>query len=114
MSRNYMLTKRAAPKAARAVSQERKFEILRRPRITEKATNASQFGAYVFDVAVDASKPEIKAAVEEVFGVKVKAVNTLNQDGKKKRFRGKPGRRNDYKKAYVTLMPGQTLDAMQA
>ena len=114
MSRNYMLTKRAAPKAVRTVSQERKFEILRRPRITEKATNAAEFGAYVFDVAVDASKPEIKAAVEEIFGVKVKAVNTLNQDGKKKRFKGKPGRRNDFKKAYVTLEQGQTLDALQA
>lgn len=114
MSRNYMLTKRAAPAAARPVSQERKFEILRRPRITEKATNAAEHGAYVFDVATDASKPEIKAAVEEIFGVKVKAVNTLNQDGKKKRFKGKPGRRNDFKKAYVTLESGQTLDALQA
>ena len=114
MSRNYMLTKRAAPKVARAVSQERKFEILRRPRITEKATNVAAVGAYVFNVCVDATKPEIKAAVEEVFGVKVKAVNTLNQDGKKKRFRGRPGRRSDYKKAYVTLMPGQTLEAIQA
>ena len=114
MSRGFMLTKRAASSGAQAVSQERKFEILRRPRITEKATNAAAQGAYVFDVAVDASKPEIKAAVEDVFGVKVRAVNTLNQDGKKKRFRGKPGRRNDYKKAYVTLMPGQTLEAIQA
>ena len=114
MSRGFMLSKRAAGTAARAVSQERKFEVLRRPRITEKATNAAEFGAYVFDVASDATKPEIKAAVEEIFGVKVKAVNTRNQDGKKKRFRGKPGRRNDYKKAYITLMPGQTLEAVQA
>lgn len=114
MSRNYMLTKRAAPAPARAVSQERKFEILRSPRITEKATNAAALGSYVFNVAVDATKTEIKAAVEEIFGVKVKAVNTLNQDGKKKRFRGKPGRRNNYKKAYVKLMPGQTLEAIQA
>ena len=87
---------------------------MRSPRITEKATNAAAFGSYVFNVSVDATKPEIKAAVEEIFGVKVKAVNTLNQDGKKKRFRGKPGRRNDFKKAYVTLMPGQTLVAVQA
>ena len=114
MSRGFMLTKRAAPKRARVVSQERKFEILRSPRITEKATIAAQFGTYVFNVATDASKPEIKAAVEEIFGVQVKRVNTVNQDGKKKRFRGKPGRTNDFKKAYVTLMPGQTLEALQA
>ena len=114
MSRGFMLTVRATPKAARPVSNERKFEVLRRPRITEKATDAAQLGTYVFDVAADAAKPEIKAAVEQVFGVKVKAVNTLNQDGKKKRFRGRPGRRKAYKKAYVTLLPGQRLDALQA
>ena len=68
------------------------------PALRKRQPTPAEFGAYVFDVAVDATKPEIKAAVEEIFGVKVKAVNTLNQDGKKKRFRGKPGRRNDYKK----------------
>ncbi len=114
MSRGFMLSKRAAAKPARAVSQERKFEVLRRPRITEKATNVGEFGAYVFEVAVDATKPEIKAAVEQIFGVKVKTVNTLNQDGKRKRFRGRPGRRNHFKKAYITLMPGQSLEAVQA
>ena len=114
MSRGFMLTKRAGAKPARAISQERKFEILRSPRITEKATTAAEFGTYVFNVATDATKPEIKAAVEEVFSVQVKQVNTVNQDGKKKRFRGKPGRTSDFKKAYITLMPGQTLEALQA
>ena len=90
------------------------YEILRRPRITEKATNVAEHGAYVFDVAVDASKPEIKTAVEEIFSVKVKAVNTLNQDGKAKRFKGKPGRRDNFKKAYVTLEAGQSLEALSA
>ena len=114
MSRGFMLTKRAARSSARVVSMERKFEILRRPRVTEKATNVAEFGAYVFDVAIDATKAEIRAAIEQIFGVRVKSVNTLNQDGKKKRFRGKPGRRNHFKKAYVTLMPGQSLEAIQA
>ena len=88
----------------------RQYDVIRRPVITEKATMASEAGAVVFDVAADASKPEIKGAVEALFGVKVKAVNTLVRKGKVKRFRGRPGRRADVKKAYVTLEEGYAID----
>lgn len=86
------------------------YEVIRKPIITEKATLASENGAVVFQVAMDSTKPEIKAAVEEVFGVKVKAVNTTIIKGKTKKFRGRPGVRSDKKKAYVTLEEGQTID----
>jgi large subunit ribosomal protein L23 len=86
------------------------YDLIRKPVITEKATMASEAGAVVFEVAMDASKPEIKAAVEAVFNVKVKAVNTVIAKGKTKRFRGRPGERSDRKKAYVTLEPGNTID----
>lgn len=86
------------------------YDIIRRPVITEKATMASEGGAVVFEVARDATKPQIKQAVEALFGVKVKAVNTLVSKGKVKRFRGRPGRRADVKKAYVTLADGATID----
>ena len=86
------------------------YDVIRRPIITEKATMASENGAVVFQVAIDASKPVIKEAVEAVFGVKVKAVNTTITKGKVKRFRGRPGERSDVKKAYVTLEEGQTID----
>ena len=86
------------------------YDIIVKPVITEKATMASEAGAVVFQVARNASKPEIKAAVEAVFGVKVKAVNTTITKGKHKRFRGKPGTRSDVKKAYVTLEEGNTID----
>jgi large subunit ribosomal protein L23 len=88
----------------------RQYDVIRKPVITEKATMASEGGAVVFDVASDASKPEIKGAVEALFGVKVKAVNTLVRKGKVKRFRGRPGRRADVKKAYVTLEDGYAID----
>ena len=78
--------------------------------ITEKATMASEANAVVFEVAMDSNKPMIKEAVEAVFGVKVKAVNTSITKGKTKRFRGQPGRRKDVKKAYVTLEEGNTID----
>ena len=93
-----------------AVSRERMFTIIRAPLITEKATMLSERGQYVFKVAIDASKPEIKAAVEGLFGVKVIAVNTLVQKGKTKRFRGRPGVRSDVKKAFVKLAEGQSID----
>jgi large subunit ribosomal protein L23 len=86
------------------------YDVIRRPVITEKATMTSENGGVVFEVAMDASKPEIKAAVEAVFGVKVKAVNTTITKGKVKRFRGRPGVRSDVKKAYVTLEDGNTID----
>jgi large subunit ribosomal protein L23 len=86
------------------------YDVIKRPIITEKATMASEANAVVFEVAMSAAKPQIKTAVEEVFGVKVKAVNTVITKGKVKRFRGIKGRRNDVKKAYVTLEEGNTID----
>jgi large subunit ribosomal protein L23 len=86
------------------------YDIIRRPVITEKATMASESNAVVFEVAPEATKPLIKQAVEALFGVKVKAVNTVVTKGKNKRFRGRPGVRNDVKKAYVTLEEGHTID----
>ena len=86
------------------------YDVIRRPIITEKATLASESGAVVFEVDIDATKPEIKLAVEKLFNVKVKAVNTTVTKGKVKKFRGRPGRRKDVKKAYVTLVEGNTID----
>ena len=86
------------------------YDVIRKPVITEKATMASENGAVVFEVAIDAAKPQIKEAVEQLFGVKVKAVNTTITKGKQKRFRGQMGRRKDVKKAYVTLEDGNTID----
>ena len=86
------------------------YDVIRKPIITEKATTASETGAVVFEVAIDSNKPQIKEAVEALFGVKVKAVNTTITKGKTKRFRGMMGRRKDVKKAYVTLEDGNTID----
>ncbi|ABV92027.1 50S Ribosomal protein L25/L23 [Dinoroseobacter shibae DFL 12 = DSM 16493] len=86
------------------------YDVIRKPIITEKATLASENGAVVFEVAIDSNKPQIKEAVEALFGVKVKAVNTTITKGKTKRFRGTPGKRKDVKKAYVTLEEGNTID----
>jgi large subunit ribosomal protein L23 len=86
------------------------YDLIRKPIITEKATLASEGGAVVFEVAMDATKPEIKKAVEALFNVKVKAVNTTITKGKVKRFRGRPGKRRDVKKAYVTLVEGNSID----
>ena len=86
------------------------YDLIRKPIITEKATMASDAGAVVFEVHMDATKPQIKEAVEKLFNVKVKAVNTTVTKGKVKKFRGRPGRRNDVKKAYVTLVEGNTID----
>ncbi|AML50596.1 MULTISPECIES: 50S ribosomal protein L23 [Falsihalocynthiibacter] len=86
------------------------YDVIRKPIITEKATMVSENGAVVFEVAIDSNKPQIKDAVEALFGVKVKAVNTTITKGKTKRFRGRPGKRKDVKKAYVTLEEGNTID----
>ena len=86
------------------------YDVIRKPVITEKATMTSEAGAVVFEVAIDSNKPQIKEAVEALFGVKVKAVNTTVTKGKTKRFRGMMGRRKDVKKAYVTLEDGNTID----
>ncbi|MCI5042532.1 MULTISPECIES: 50S ribosomal protein L23 [Donghicola] len=86
------------------------YDVIRKPVITEKTTMASENNAVVFEVAIDSNKPQIKEAVEALFGVKVKAVNTTIAKGKTKRFRGIAGRRKDVKKAYVTLEEGNTID----
>ncbi|MBN9529465.1 MAG: 50S ribosomal protein L23 [Alphaproteobacteria bacterium] len=89
---------------------EKHYDIILSPVITEKATRVSEYNQVAFKVADDATKPEIKAAVEKLFNVKVTAVNTLVVKGKKKLFRGRPGQRSDYKKAIVTLAEGQKID----
>ena len=89
---------------------ERMYQVLVRPLVTEKTTLLSESGALAFEVAPDATKPEIKLAVETLYKTKVARVNTLNQKGKQKRFRGVLGSRSDVKKAYITLVEGQTLD----
>jgi len=86
------------------------YDVVRKPIITEKTTMASEYGAVVFEVAIDANKPQIKEAVEGLFGVKVKAVNTTITKGKTKRIRGQLGKRRNVKKAYVTLEEGNTID----
>ena len=92
------------------LTKDAMYRIIRAPVITEKATRGSAHNQVTFKVSLDASKPEIKAAVEGLFGVKVKAVNTLRTEGKKKLFRGMKGQRSDVKKAIVTLEAGQTID----
>ena len=92
------------------IGRERMFQTLLAPVITEKATALNEQSQVVFRVALDATKPEIKAAVEGLFGVSVVAVNTIVMKGKTKRFKGRPGRRSDWKKAMVRLAPGQSID----
>ena len=88
----------------------RHYDVIVSPAITEKSTLASEQNQVVFNVAKKATKPEIKAAVEALFSVKVTAVNTLVRKGKVKRFRGTVGRQSDVKKAVVTLADGQSID----
>jgi large subunit ribosomal protein L23 len=88
----------------------RHYDVIVSPAITEKSTMASEQNQVVFNVAKKATKPEIKAAVEALFGVKVTGVNTLVRKGKVKRFRGTIGRQNDVKKAIVTLADGDAID----
>lgn len=92
------------------MSDIRNYDVIVSPVITEKATMASEQNQVVFNVARDASKPEIKRAVEGLFGVKVKSVNTVLRKGKVKRFRGHLGKQSDVKKAIVTLVEGQAID----
>ena len=92
------------------MNQARMYDIIVAPVITEKSQRISEANQVVFRVRGDASKPEIKQAIEGLFNVKVTAVNTLNVKGKVKRFRGTVGRRSDWKKAIVTLAEGQSID----
>ncbi len=86
------------------------YDVLRSPVITEKATMASEYNQVMFNVARSATKPQIKEAVEKLFTVKVKAVNTLNRKGKVKRFKGRIGKQSDFKRAVVTLEEGHAID----
>jgi len=88
----------------------RHYDAVLSPIITEKTTIVSENNQVVFEVPLSASKPEIKEAVEQLFKVSVSAVNTMRVKGKTKRFRGRPGRRKDVKKAIVTLKDGDTID----
>ena len=92
------------------LNAERMYQVIVSPVVTEKATRLNEFSQVTFRVAIDATKPEIRAAVEQLFGVKVEAVNTVVMKGKTKRFRGREGRRSDWKKAVVRLQAGQTID----
>lgn len=92
------------------LSREQMFDIILAPVITEKSTNVSEHGQVVFRVPLTATKPEIKAAIEGLFKVKVTAVNTLRQKGKTKIFRGRRGQRSDFKKAIVSLAEGDKID----
>ena len=92
------------------MSEVRHYDVILAPVITEKSTLASEQNQVVFKVAGNATKPEIKSAVEGLFNVKVKAVNTLVRKGKIKRFRGMLGKQSDFKKAIVTLADGDTID----
>lgn len=101
---------RVIPRTAPKLSRQQMYDIIRGPVITEKATNVSEHSQVIFRVPLDADKRQVKAAVEGLFNVTVTAVNTIRMAGKAKRFRGRPGRRSDYKKAIVTLREGQRID----
>ncbi|MBL4645256.1 MAG: 50S ribosomal protein L23 [Hyphomicrobiales bacterium] len=92
------------------MSKLTEYDVIVSPVITEKSTLASEHNQVVFNVAPTATKPQIKTAVEKLFGVKVKKVNTLVRKGKSKRFRGILGRQSDVKKAVVTLVDGENID----
>ena len=91
----------------------RHYDVILAPHITEKSTLLSEQNGVVFKVANDATKPQIKEAVEALFGRKVKSVNTIVSKGKSKRWKGKPYQRSDVKKAIVTLAEGQTIDVTE-
>jgi large subunit ribosomal protein L23 len=102
--------KKAAGGKKVAAADPRLYDLIERPVITEKSTMASEQGKVVFKVRPDATKPEIREAIEKLFNVNVTAVNTLVTKGKVKRFRGRIGTRSDVKKAIVTLKEGQVID----
>ena len=100
-------------KKPQQVADARHYDIVLAPHITEKSTMLSETNSVVFQVAPRATKPEIKAAVEALFNVKVLNVNTLTSKGKTKRWKGKPYQRSDVKKAIVRLAEGQSIDVTQ-
>ena len=92
------------------ISNQKLYEVIRNPLVSEKSTYVSQFNYYVFKVSTKSTKPQIKQAVEKLFDVKVLSVNTLNQNGKIKKFRNISGKRPDFKKAFVKLAEGNSID----
>ena len=92
------------------ISNQKLYEVIRNPLVSEKSTYVSQFNYYVFKVSTKSTKPQIKQAVEKLFYVKVLSVNTLNQNGKIKKFRNISGKRPDFKKAFVKLAEGNSID----
>ena len=92
------------------ISQNKAYQIILNPLVTEKSTQQSEFNKMVFSVPLNATKQEVKLSIEQIFSVKVKAVNTILLKGKVKRFKGVLGRRSSTKKAIVTLAPGNTID----
>ena len=101
---------KAKKQAASSAVDINHYDVIVAPHITEKSTLLGEYNAVVFKVAGGASKPQIKAAVEALFKVDVTGVNTLNQKGKTKRWKGRPYTRSDVKKAIVTLAEGQSID----
>ena len=101
--------------AAKAASATNAYEVIRAPRVSEKTARLQEVSnQYVFEIAKTATKADVKAAVEKIFDVKVKAVNVVNVKGKSKTFKFRQGRRGDWRKAYVTLADGQSIDVMTA
>ena len=97
------------------ITDEKIFSVLRAPRVSEKTARLQEVSnQYVFEVAKTATKADVKAAVEKIFDVQVKAVNVVNVKGKTKTFKFRQGRRGDWRKAYVTLAEGQSIDVMTA
>ena len=92
------------------ISQNKAYQVILNPLVTEKSTQQSEFNKMVFSVPVNATKLEVKSSIEKIFSVKVKSVNTILLKGKVKRFKGVVGRRSNTKKAIVTLAPGNTID----
>lgn len=94
------------------MNSEKILNVLRAPRVSEKTARLQELNQYVFEVASDATKADVKAAVEQLFSVKVEAVNVVNVKGKAKTFRFRAGRRSNLRKAYVRLAEGQSIDVM--
>ncbi len=92
------------------ISQNKAYQIILNPLVTEKSTQLSEYNKLVFSVPINTTKLEVKSSIEKIFSVKVKAVNTVLHKGKVKRFKGILGRRPNTKKAIVTLAPGNTID----
>lgn len=102
--------KKSVESKGSVLAMARLYDVIERPVVTEKSTVAAEQNKITFKISPTATKKDVKAAVEAIFNVKVKKVNTINIDGKTKRFRGRPGQRSDLRKAVVTLEAGQTID----